>query len=343
MNPNLFGTMEIAPESKLATIRDSCITSPVYVSSYTTYENKSSDSIYLTQLVGGVDWSRVAEAEKMISDSWDVKPDFKQFTINGGTFVTSPSYDDVKKFSHFRVHIRPDDVVIPMCHEGMNRSQIMYLVMWGLKNNNVTLPHGACSGFDPYQGYSDLDEETCYRFIHGKIFPLSEAVRTGDWLHTMFHNAFGVEKARRIGQCYNETKNLELNPDDLAHSVEDFTRLAKSRQTQRRFMDDCLYKPSVLKSHTGANGRIVVICFCRSASIFLHRLLEVSGHMSMSNIVIISLPYPDMISRAGGRSEIEEYTKRTGNTITRDELSVQRHLEEFSFYASLFKLIVLRS
>ena len=72
MNPNLFGTMEIAPESKLETIRDSCITSPVYVSSYTTYEDKSSDSIYLTQLVGGVDWSRVAEAEKMIIESWDV-------------------------------------------------------------------------------------------------------------------------------------------------------------------------------------------------------------------------------------------------------------------------------
>jgi len=363
MNPDLFGTLKIVPQ--LAIIKSSCIsTNPVYVSSYTTYENKLSDSIYLTQQIGGVDWSRVAEAEKIITDSWDIKPDIKQFTTNGGTFVVSPSYEAVKSFNHFKVHIRTGDLVIPMCHEGMNRSQIMYLVQQALKSNldeidnctpdtsntpdtqdtrRVTLPHGACSGFDPYQGYSDLNSENCYRFIHGKIFPLSDAVRTGDWMHTNFHKAFGVEKARRIGQEYNEVEGLELNPNESMVDTEEFVHLADSRQKQRKFMDRHLYDSQLLKAQTGYGGRVVVICFCRSASIFLHRLLEVSGSKDLSNIVIISLPYPDVISRAGGMSEIEEYTKRTGRPITRDELSTQRHVEEFTFYSRLFKLIVLRN
>lgn len=364
MNLNLFETLEITPESRLASIRDSCIPpSPTYVPSYATYENKLSDSIYLTQQLGGVDWSRVAEAEKLIMESWDIKPDVKHFTTNGGTFVVSPLYETVKEFNHFQVHIRPEDLVIPMCHEGMNRSQIMYLVQQSLKSRfddriepaventdtavnfphrMVTLPHGACSGFDPYQGYSDLNAENCYKYIHGKIPVLSEAASMGDWIHANFHKSFGLEKARRIGQTYNEVEDIRLNPSDSIYAQE-FTRLAESRQKQRKFMDGQLYDPQVLQSYAGRGGRVVVICFCRSASIFLRRLLEVSGHKDMSNIVIISLPYPDNISRAGGRSEIEEYVKRTGNLISRDELSVQRHIEEFTFYSGLFKLIAMRS
>lgn len=369
MNPNLFGSLEIAPGSQLAALRDSCISPiPIYTLSYSTYDTKMTDSIYLTQLLGGVDWSRVLEAEKTISESWDIKPDITRFVANGGTFVVSPSYEAVKQFNHFKVHIRPEDLVIPMCHEGMNRSQLMYLVQHALKSKSgdrvieprVTLPHGACSGFDPYQGYSDLDETTWYKYIHGKIHPLSELEKSGDWMHVNFYRAFGVEKARRIGQEFSESSGLELNKSDSSYILEDFVRLANDRQIQRKFMDEQLYNTQVLKSYasgtgTGAGagapapsppscaGRIVLICFCRSASIFLHRLLEVSGSQDMSNIVIIALPYPDVISRAGGRDEIEKHVLKTGHSITRDELSIRCHLEEFTFYAGLFKLVALRS
>jgi hypothetical protein len=59
--------------------------------------------------------------------------------------------------TEFSVHIRPEDFIIPICHEGMNRSQVLYLVLHGLKRGytlpgqeRVCVPHGAESGFDPH-------------------------------------------------------------------------------------------------------------------------------------------------------------------------------------------------
>ncbi len=115
--------------------------------------------------------------------------------------------------NNFEVHVRPDDFLIPACHEGMNRSQvywkgyrpyflllkythfvfvvlcgrqIAYLVMQVQRKGlppfspgGVCVPHGAESGFDPYQGFNVSNEDNMYSYIHGKILPRGSP---GEWV-----------------------------------------------------------------------------------------------------------------------------------------------------------------
>ena len=81
------------------------------------------------------------------------------------------------------------------------------------------------------------------------------------------------------------------------------------RVWQRAAMDRLFYSVANLTSYCGPTGRVVVFCFCRAAGIFLSRLVEVSGGQDLSRVVIVSLPFPDNISRAGGRDEIEKYAR----------------------------------
>lgn len=90
------------------------------------------------------------------------------FTDFGGQIVFGPSEEEFEENpSCFRCDIKATDLVFPICHEGVNRSQIMYLVLCCIKrvlihnaeeNSNVdsddkieskpaslgvVLPHGA--------------------------------------------------------------------------------------------------------------------------------------------------------------------------------------------------------
>lgn len=75
-------------------------------------------------------------------------------------------------------------------------------------------------------------------------------------------------------------------------------------------MDKLMYSPETYAPYLGPEGRVVVVCFCRAGGIFLTRLLEVSGDRDLSMFVIVVLPYPDTISRAGGKGEIDEHVAR---------------------------------
>ena len=64
--------------------------------------------------------------------------------------------------------------------------QIMHLVLFGVKRGMVTpglervsVPHGAESGFDPYQAYHDLTDDSMLGYIHGKMLPRGAA---GEWV-----------------------------------------------------------------------------------------------------------------------------------------------------------------
>lgn len=98
---------------------------------------------------------------------------------------------------------------------------------------------------------------------------------------------------------------------------------------QRKAMNDLLYSPTNLKSYTGPHGRVIVIGFMRSAGIFLSRLMEASTG-PFNDIIIVSLPFPDTISRAGGAADVA----RLGRD--RDDLSMEEHLAVYALYASLF-------
>lgn len=274
-----------------------------------------------------------------------------EFESRGGNFVVAPSWDTVLADTSFELHIRPDDYVIPVCHEGMNRSQVMHLAAKIVKScemfptdavdgaYGVSVPHGVYGGFDPYQCFADITEANWTEYIHTSIAPLARARDTGDWQHEAFHAAFGVEKAPRVGQDVCEMRGRKLNPDE---SDPDFAKLAIDRSAQRRNMDSLLFRPSSTKMLCGPTGRVVILAFWDAASIFVKRMLEVAGTEDFSNIVIVCLPFPDTIARAGGVSELTAHRDATGESMTRDEMARRRHIEVLGTYVKMLRLVVQR-
>ena len=342
MEPStLLSSTKFNEHSTLAFLQSKYCKKPIKVSSFRTYPSMGEEAIHQTQLKYRLDRERL-EIVKRSVDSIGIEADAERFVSLGGTLVISPPMEDV---GDFKVHIRPDDLVIPICHEGMNRSQILHLVLLAIKNqvgkDNVSKPHGAESGFDPFQAYADLNSDNYYGYIHGKIAKFAQADKYNDWIHKCFYQSFGVEKSIRIGQIECLWADHELNPSDDDDVSKAFVRLSADRTSQRKIMDTLMYDSDILNSYTRVDGRVVVFTFCRATSIFIHRLLEVSGDKNLSNIVVVCLPYPDVISRAGGESERTKYLEEHGEPITRDALNIIKHREVFGFYASLLQLVCL--
>ncbi len=66
----------------------------------------------------------------------------------------------------------------------------MYLALHALKRGlvapgleNVCVPHGAETGFDPYQAYANLDGESVYGYLHGHMLPRESP---GEWVRYFF-------------------------------------------------------------------------------------------------------------------------------------------------------------
>jgi hypothetical protein len=337
---SLFPTTPFDKDSTFADLANNYCCLPIKVKSFSEYPELKDDEIARIKSIGGIDLDIFETVKSTVSSSiFNIDEDVKKFKALGGTLVIAKK--EVQNGEAFKVHIRPNDLCLPICHEGMNRSQILHLVLRGTKNlittqHNVTLPHGAESGFDPYQAFQQgtLNNENYFGYIHGKIVPFATK---GDWFHKCFYQTFGVEKEKRIGYDICESEGRDLNPDDLY----DFVKLAEMRTAQRKDMDKLMYDSDILNSYTGIDGRVIVFTFCRATGIFLHRLLEVSGDKDLSNIIIVCLPFPDVISRAGGMQERAEYETKTGRTITRNALNIHRHNEVFKLYASLIQPIHL--
>lgn len=289
-----------------------------------------------------------------------------RFSRAGGRIAFSPTEEEVKELHNFHVHVRPEDFVIPICHEGMNRSQVMYLVLQTLKRSlssavasaaaaaaaasgagteeavpegatppaRVCVPHGAETGFDPHQAYADLTEDSMYGFINGVMRPRQSE---GEWLHENFFATFGVDKSRRIGQLSCQQLGYELNPLQGVVNAAALQKLSGHRSAQREVMNQLVYNVEALRRECGEGGRVIVFAFMRAPAIFLSRLLEVNEGNSLEGVCIIALPYGDNIGRAGGSDEIAAYTAANGVTKTRDELSCMRHEEVFAFYTSLLQ------
>ena len=118
--------------------------------------------------------------------------------------VYSPTEDEIAAGDTFQFALRPTDKVYPICHEGVNRSQVRrllhdpcawlsavlvrvpgvltnaclqvaFLVLQGLMRkvgnhmHNVVAPHGAETGFDPHAGYTNVNGENYYEFTHGAM------------------------------------------------------------------------------------------------------------------------------------------------------------------------------
>lgn len=269
------------------------------------------------------------------------------FVTAGGQYYIAPKLQETAKdglqeeTTNLKIHFLPGDVAVPICHEGMNRSQILYLALHAFKkrcNVDITIarPHGAESGFDPYvDRYKTVDEtlnsENVHDYIHGVMLPKGSP---GEWLHDNFYSVFNTEKSKRIGAF---EPSFSLNEDDtLAESDKMFLELAQKRYEQRQKMDTILFSPNNLRARltNKSRNKVILFCFCRAGDIILKRILEHKTE-GCENICIVALPWFDNISRAGGQDQIKQYLSATGKDKTRHYISIMRHISVFKLYSSI--------
>ena len=263
-----------------------------------------------------------------------------KFCDKGGQFYAAPLLtvpDLLKPVIPFIIHFTENDVLIPVCHEGLNRSQLMFLAMHAVSSACgvspcISLPHGADSGFDPYPLREVYDQENQYEYSHGVILPRGTP---GDWLHDSFHRTFGLDKQERVGgHEYRSSGMSFLNADDRDATPTLYEELSQNRLNQRRKMDTLLFSPEVLRNRRKhAKGKVIIFAFARAAGIMMRRILEHTRE-NTEDICIVALPWEDNISRTGGLADIEAARVR-GEELTRDDLSVAKHRQVFGLYCSL--------
>ena len=158
-----------------------------------------------------------------------------------------------KKWS---VGIHPDDFLIPVCHQGMNRSQVMRMALTsvievldpddgsapGVKTDWVSRAHGAVSGCDAHSAYKDLDEMNFfgYLFDPGEIFEDSYDSKTDTDpqqgpLQRGFDYTFGVRKEKRMGE--EMAAKLKLNPTSEYTSDHEFRRIGRDREHTHKWFN----------------------------------------------------------------------------------------------------------
>jgi hypothetical protein len=233
-----------------------------------------------------------------------------------------------------KVIISDLDAIIPICHEGQNRSQVMFIVANYIKkivSCNVYRPHGAMGGYDPYQAYKDLTEDNVYGYILNEDQHISEP---GEWLHRNFIRAFGIKKQKKIlKEKYDELK-IKLNPDKAYLTPRHLEKLSIDRIKMRTEFDKTLYNPHFLNSLHKPYGKTILLCFGNSMKIFIKRLFETSLIGNLNDIHIVLIPWGDTIAHVP-QFIINDLSK---DDITRDKASIAAHIYTFKKYSSIFAI-----
>jgi hypothetical protein len=204
-----------------------------------------------------------ALTEDCLAEAQPASERFADFTRVGGRFVEMPSQEELlgaldagsKRWS---LGIRPTDFLVPVCHQGMNRSQIMRLALSELQDSFapggmgfmrglwVSRPHGASSGCDAHTAYEGLDDTNFfgYLFDTGEIF--SADYRAADDndpqqgpLQRAFEATFKTAKSPRLGEEL-AAEQWMLNPPADAQpdgSEGDLLRLERSRTQSHRWFN----------------------------------------------------------------------------------------------------------
>lgn len=227
------------------------------------------------------------------------------FVQKGGRIVFAPLLQvDMLKDS-FNFAIATNDRLFPVCPDGLLRSQIMYLVLQGIKRKlgvsaGLELPHGARRGFDPFV-LSDHETDIQLQYSHlaapssGKDLPVFQA-------------AFGVDKAPRFGQevCGNHPLSLPTTGKSSKHSELELNEIAKHRNRMREYFDIFFYgsfksagssgtassaSSASSASYVTGGGRIIFIVFGSAVPIVIERLTEVNYRFDLTKVTILALPY----------------------------------------------------
>jgi hypothetical protein len=246
----------------------------------------------------------------------------KEFQGKGGTVIWAP--EDLSD-TNFGIGIEEGDVLVPVCHAGQNRSQVMLALLCGIKQimgRKVTVlsAHGAESGFDPHQAYENLNNENFWGYTCGyhavreekRVHRLERGEKDhADELDDRQKEAIGIKKCKRIG--HDEADGKELNPTNFDR--EQWKRLEKDRKHMRNWFDKNFYSMKTDSDHK----RIFIFAFLRAGPIMIRRFLD-QNRKSLKGIHIVLVPLGDPIPRSGGSDKIEAEI-RNGDRRDRDTIS----------------------
>ena len=262
---------------------------------------------------------------------------------------------------NWSVGIHPGDFLVPVCHQGMNRSQVMRLALTGVVSELdrqlgqtpqssatpwVSRAHGAVSGCDAHSAYRHLNEENFYSYLfdEGDMFvpgydPFADDNPQQGPLQRGFVQTFGEHKQPRIGE--EMARPLKLNPTSEYTTPREFQDIGANREKTHMWFNQWVFAPieSILGEHLGqpdapvdqltlppdGTKRRIFFAFARAVPGIIERLLEARG---AHNSVVVSLQYDDLMNH--------ELRHCAGKT--QDELEAKMrevHLKAYNMYTSL--------
>lgn len=297
------------------------------------------------------------------------KAKFPEFFEKGGMVIEAPEQETVSGWVEsgakpWSIGIHPTDYLIPVCHQGMNRSQVMRLVLTdvreqlgdegGVDTEWVSRAHGAVSGCDAHsaweKGTLTEDNFITYMFDTGEIFepgydPEADTDEQSGPLQRGFVGAFGVNKKPRFGE--EMARGKKLNPVTEYVPPREWLEIGEARESTHKWFDKFMFAPithirqsvsaltreRLAELHVGQNmippagaTRRIFFAFCRAVPNLVDRLLEVEG--GPLNTVIVSLQYDDSMN-----SELRYLGGKTEQQV-QDKMA-EVHQKAYQMYAKL--------
>lgn len=259
------------------------------------------------------------------------------FVQKGGRIVFAPLHALDVMQDTFTFSILTHDRIFPVCPDGLIRSQILYLVLQGIKRKlgvsaGVELPHGARFGFDPFV-LTDHATDIQQQYTH---IPASSQGKDV----TAFQQAFGVDKVPRFGQEMNGQHSLNHSSKSSTSSLE-AQEVAKHRRRMREYFDLYYYgsfkstsasgsssssssplsSNSPTPSYVTGGGRIIFMAFGSAVPVIIDRLTEVNYRFDLSKVTILALPY-------------------TTEKLVEAKTKADKYIDAYKLYASLFMPIL---
>ena len=262
----------------------------------------------------------------------------RDFTNLHGSVLFAPNLPENPDPS-FKIGIQPNDLLYPICHQGLNRSQVMFLALLGLKHamksnlEDVYPAHGAESGFDPFVLPEELTDENYFAYIHAMDSP------TVDLQTKCFFDAFGRTRSTRARQREIEALNLKLNP---SYDVIEWERIRANRAIAREDFSTNYWGTFLSDEYDFPEQRKVLITFCGATLIALERLIEVaraSGRF-LNNVVIVGLPFSDPIAMGSDKTAINNYLILNRLPNNDNECLKAQHVLTTNIYVQMFKQYV---
>lgn len=209
--------------------------------------------------------------------------------------------------------LRENDIILPMCHEGLNRSQLMYLsamIAGQNKRMNVCNPHGAKGGFDPQKKFDNsTDPWSFIEFMHSvsnDTPKMAGQKKQEDDLHKRFKEILNVDKRNRVGlHEINALKHENEQEFNLAvvNSLEqpDVMEMRQNvvwRGKLYTWFTKYYYNPTEIRSAVGAaSSRVVYLCFAKAFGIACSRLMDANPEAMLQDTHIVSIPWDDPIRK----------------------------------------------